>query len=239
MKLYITLIFSMLFLYSYGQVVINEKNYSDVDSITKMRIDSIMYSRFPYNEEIALKDIRKNNIRILYLYGTNDPYDDLFDTKLIEDRFGFKYHFEEFLFPETLLQKIQDRYNSVVYSYLDSIYRIDVKSEIDYEIKRQFWEESITAKQSNKDLRKKIRTELKGENGQIKKALYEIDKQYRDRNFEQALEKYKTFNFENIQPKTKNYILNSQYHCLMNLHEYNEAQKLYENNKNEINKLIK
>nr|WP_319997652.1 hypothetical protein [uncultured Draconibacterium sp.] len=212
-------------------------NYSDLDSIHKARVDSMILSQIPYSKEKAYQDIQNQKIQIIQLIFGGDPGFSNEEINLIEKRFGFHYVYDYLQYPRPFLEKVQNEYNNIVYQYLDSINNIDCKNEIRSEYKRIFYEKVVSSK-TDRELKRTIQKKLRGESKQVKTEILNADKLYRDRKFNDALNEYESVSLTKTINETKNYIANSMYHCYMNLQQYAKADSM-KNINNEINKIIK
>ena len=213
-------------------------NYSDLDSIHRARVDSMILCQIPYSKEKAYQDIQNQKIQIIQLTPGGDPAFSNEEMNLIERRFRFHFVYDYFEYPRRYLEQAENEYNYVMYLYLDSINNIDIKKEISSEFKRLFYERQIFSNKTDYELYKTIRKKLRGENKKIKTEVLNADKLYRDRKFIDALNEYESICLLNTKNKTKNYIANSMYHCYMNLQQYAKADSI-KNINNEISKIVK
>ena len=210
------------------------KHYSELDSAKKSRIDSLIYSRIRFNASKAENDIQNDTIRIIWLTregwlnGTNG------DLQRIEHQFEVEFYYEYMQLPHEHLQLKQEEYNHIVFRHLDSVFHIDTKKEIQSELVRQIWEKFIVSNHTDKELQELIRTTLKREGKSIKKKVFDIDCLYRDRRFEEALNGYYQISRLNIQNQTMDYVINSIYHCYLNLQQYEKANDFKKKNSDRI-----
>ncbi len=214
------------------------RTYLELDSIDKVKVDSIVLSQIPYSKEKAILDIQNNIIQIIQLSPGGSPAFNNEEISLIEQRFGFYFIYDFLKYPRKHLERAEQDYNSIVYEYLDSINNIDSKNEIRSELKRLFNERQFTSQKTDKELHKTIQKKLRGENKEIKIEVLNADKLYRDRKFNDALNEYESIRLKITTCKTKDYITNSMYHCFMNLQLYEKADSL-KNMNNQVNKIFK
>lgn len=169
-----------------GQTV----NYSELDSVNKAKIDSLIFARIPYSCEKAKQDINNKNIQIIHLTPYGSPEFSADEMTSIEQRFGFHFVYDFFEYPHQYLEQAETKYNDVVYQYLDSINRIDTKKEIRIELARIYYERQVFSNKTDKELEKQIKRKLRGECKEIKAEVLHADKIYRDRKFIDALQEY-------------------------------------------------
>jgi len=152
MRLYFIITFNLILTVVIGQ---NEKilKYSDLDTIGKIRINSAIYSQIPYDSSLALNDIKYGKIRIIDLI-CGDGINTNGEIKIIEDRLGFEFYYDCLQLPYKYLIEKQEDYNKVVYNYLDSINGLDSKQEIKDEMRRMFYERTLTANRNDRYLKK-------------------------------------------------------------------------------------
>jgi hypothetical protein len=210
----------------YAQTQVRRIEYSQLDSIEKARFDSIIYSRIPYNENKAINDIRNDTVRIISLTPGGSPANNNDELELLEERFDFSFYFDYLRLPNQYLQQRETEYNNVVYQYLDSIYCIDTKREIQLELIRMYFEREVVSNRTDKELKKIINKSLNGESKEIKNRIFEIDKKYRDRKFGEALKAYNEVSLLDIKRSTHEYLINSKYHCYLNMLQFEQAGRL-------------
>lgn len=105
------------------------------DSLHVIKIDSIIYSRIPYNSLKAEQDISRGDIYYLHLFP-GDSFLDNGDYEHLEKLFGFKYLYGYLRYPNEYLMKAQVEYNNVVFDYLSKKCKCDFKAEYKNELKK-------------------------------------------------------------------------------------------------------
>ena len=198
------------------------------------KIDSIVFSKIPYDSLVAKTDIENGTVRIVSLICSGQVEISSEEIEQIETRFGFKFYYDCLEFPYEYLVIKQKEYNTIVYMYLDSLYNIDSEAEISTEQVRVYSERIIASERTDNEIEKIIRKSLKRENKEIKKQIYQADLLYRDRKFEEALNTYEKIESNN--ERTISYVTNSKYHCLMNLKQFDKAKQLLDDNVSLIKK---
>lgn len=201
-------------------------NYSDLDSIHKARVDSMILSQIPYSKEKAYQDIQNQKIQIIRLTPGGESAFSNEEMNLIEQRFGFHFVYDYFEFPRRYLEQVENEYNNIMYLYLDSINEIDSREEIWSELWRMYFERQVYSKRTDKELAKAIHKILRGESKEIKSQILDADMLYRDRKFNDALNDYERIGLLELKPKTEAYLTDSKYRCLLNLQRYSEADSL-------------
>ncbi|MFC0877463.1 hypothetical protein ACE01N_12755 [Saccharicrinis sp. FJH2] len=216
-------------------LIVANNLFAQNDSIVIKYLEKII----PYDSLQAIDDLNNDSIFILDLCGFDVFYESLNineEREYVENRFGFKFKHDYFEVPTEFVLKKQDEYNRQVYKYLDSVLQIDSEEEINTELIRLGLERFIIANQTDESIKRYIKKEFRKENKIFKNKLIEADKIYRDRKFEIALKKYQELKNQAQTEKGLLYIQTSEYHCLMNLEKFNEAQLL---TKYEINRKTK
>ncbi len=213
-------------------------NYSDLDSVHKAKLDSLIFSKIPYSIEKAKQDIHSGNIQIIKLTDVGSPSYSPDEIELVEQRFGFQFVYNFLKYPTNYLEQAETAYNKVMFQYLDSINNTDSKKEIWSELARMYYEREVYSNKTDKELNKAVRKKLRGENKEIKAQILDTDKLYRDRKYAEALNDYERISLLKLEPRTETYLTSSKYHCLINLQRYAEADSLKKMNK-EIKPIIK
>ncbi len=242
MKVLLIIVLTSLGFNSYAQLSTRFKQYSELNSTEKEIVDSLIYTRIPFNALKAKQDLKNDTIRILRL----SPKGTLIGTAVstneevlrIENRFGFIYDCKFFALPEEHLKLKEEEYNAVVYQYLDSIFCFDTEKEIYSEMNRMLWERTTVSNRTDKELRKFINVSLKNENKDVKKQVFIVDKMYRDKNYNEAINKYIEISNQNINKQTMEYILNSIYYCYLNMLQIEKADNFRQHRLQHI-KLVK
>ncbi len=212
--------------------------YTELDSIGKARVDSIFFSQIPYSSEKAKADIQNNNIQVVILHPWGSPSYSQEEFEQVEERFGFHFIFNYFNVPNRYREEAETTYNSVIFSYLDSINGFDTELAIHTELARIYYERQIYSFKCDKDLWKVIRKKCRGEKKDTKKQIFQADQLYRDREFGAALHCYNSISEQKVKPQTFSYLMNSRYHCLLNLKRFEEADRL-RNEYPKINQALK
>jgi hypothetical protein len=234
MRLLIVFLFSVLFIEVSAQTENKKLIYEELGSVEQVRIDSIIFSKIPYDSVQAHHDIKSGKIKIIVDACGGDPMNTNEEVDYVENKFGFEFAYDCLQLPREHVLQRQSEYNEVVYRYLDSLNNIDCEKAIYDELFRLLIERELTSKRTDKELQKIVRKSLKGESKEIKKQVYQADLLYRDRKFQEALKIYRDIKTE--KNKSSSYLINSQYHCLMNLNETEKARSLYLNNKTSVNR---
>lgn len=219
-------------------VFIASNLFAQYDSLVIKYFDKIV----PYDSLHAISDLQEDSIFILKLSGFDylgNPFNNNEELEFVEKRFGFLFKYEHFKAPMEFVQKKQNEYNRQVYKYLDSIMQINSAEEINIELKRLGLERLIFAKQTDEDIKKYIEKVFNEENKEFNNKLIEADKLYRDRKFEKALEKYQELKNQTETRKGLLYLQTCEYHCFMNLKQYENAKLLIKFGINRITKRIK
>lgn len=219
-------------------VFIASNLFAQHDSLVIKYFDKIV----PYDSLHAISDLQEDSIFILKLSGFDylgNPFNNNEELEFVEKRFGFLFKYEHFKAPMEFVQKKQNEYNRQVYKYLDSIMQINSAEEINIELKRLGLERLIFAKQTDEGIKKYIEKVFNEENKEFNNKLIEADKLYRDRKFEKALEKYQELKNQTETRKGLLYLQTCEYHCFMNLKQYENAKLLIKFGINRITKRIK
>lgn len=219
-------------------VFIASNLFAQYDSLVIKYFDKIV----PYDSLHAISDLQEDSIFILKLSGFDylgNPFNNNEELEFVEKRFGFLFKYEHFKAPMEFVQKKQNEYNRQVYKYLDSIMQINSAEEINIELKRLGLERLIFAKQTDEGIKKYIEKVFNEENKEFNNKLIEADKLYRDRKFEKALEKYQELKNQTETRKGLLYLQTCEYHCFMNLKQYENAKLLIKFGINRITKRIK
>jgi hypothetical protein len=236
MRLFLVFLFLLLFIEVSAQDKNKKAIYEEIDSAQLARIDSIFFSKIPYDSLVAYEDIKQNNIKIIL--GCGDPVNTNEEFKIVEKEFGFRFAYDcNNNVPHEYSDQRRNEYNNVIISYLDSLYHFDNKREISNEMLRLYFERKFISTKTDKKIKKNLRRKIRWEKKEIKKQVYQADLLYRDRKFQEALNSYRTIITDN--EKTISYLINSQYHCLMNLQEFDNARAFYKENKTSIDKIFK
>ncbi|MBN1187626.1 MAG: hypothetical protein JXB49_35455 [Bacteroidales bacterium] len=212
--------------------------FAQYDSIAQKYFEIII----PYDSVQAISDLKNDSIFILNFSGTGhlgDPLNINEELEYVETRFGFKFKYGYFEVPMEFIQKKQNEYNKQVYNYLDSIMQKDSKEEINIELLRLGLERLIIANQTDESIKEYIRKEFNKENKAFKNRLIAADINYRDRKFELALKEYQELKKYAETEKGLLYLQTCEYHCFMNLKNFDKAQLLTKYNINRKAKRIK
>jgi tetratricopeptide (TPR) repeat protein len=230
MKILIIIVIFSLSLTSLAQSSTKTTQYSKLDSIEKLRVDSLIYERIPFNALKAKEDINNDTIRIIRLVLAGTPANTNEETTRLENRFGFFYDYEYLRLPNHHLKQKEEEYNNIVYQYLDSLFGFDTKREVYSEVVRMWWERNVVSNRTDRELRKYINKTLRGESKINKKQIFEIDKFYRDKKFRKAIDDYNQILSFNLTNQTTDYVLNSIYYCYLNMLQFEKANDFRKRN---------